>query len=31
MNITMIWTLAAALLITVIGINELFEWFKRRQ
>jgi hypothetical protein len=31
MDITIIWTLFAALIIVAIGINELFEWFERRK
>jgi len=31
MNITIMWTFFAALIIVAIGINELFEWFERRK
>ena len=31
MNITIIWTLFAALIIVAIIINELFEWLERRK
>ena len=31
MNITIIWTLFAALIIVAIGINELFEWLERKK
>ena len=30
MDITIMWTLAAALLIVAIGVNALFEWCERR-
>ena len=31
MDFTIIWTLVAALIIVVVGINELFEWLERRK
>jgi hypothetical protein len=31
MDITIMWTFFAALIIVAIGINELFEWFERRK
>jgi hypothetical protein len=30
MDITIIWTMFAALIIVAIGITILFEWFERR-
>ena len=30
MDITIMWTLVAALIIVAVGINELFEWIERK-